>query len=203
MKKPFSNQKVRSVIRAIKPWLIAVVVVVILRVTGALSGISFLAQSTLMKTSLMNFEPEQNAGRGEFDYNFSLKDLNGKALDANTLKGKVIFLNLWATWCGPCRVEMPSIQNLYGSIDPDKVVFVMLSLDTEENFQKVVKFVKDKEFTFPVYVLDGELPEQLQVSSIPTTFIISKDGKIKSKKVGTARYDSDKFKKFLNELAAE
>lgn len=203
MNKTFNNQKVRAVISALKPWFVAILFVMILRFTGALSGISFIAQSAIMKTGLMNFEPEENVTRDGFDYNFSIKDLNGKTVDFSQFRGKVVFLNLWATWCGPCRVEMPSIQNLYNSTDHDQVVFVMLSIDAPENQPKVVKYVNDKEFTFPVYVPAGPLTRQLDVPSIPTTFIISKDGKIKSKKVGTANYDTDKFKKFLQDLVAE
>lgn len=203
MNKTFNNQKVRAVISALKPWFVAILFVMILRFTGALSGISFIAQSAIMKTGLMNFEPEEHVTRDSFDYNFSIKDLNGKTVDFSQFRGKVVFLNLWATWCGPCRVEMPSIQNLYNSTDHDQVVFVMLSIDAPENQPKVVKYINDKEFTFPVYVPAGPLTRQLDVPSIPTTFIISKDGKIKSKKVGTANYDTDKFKKFLQDLVAE
>jgi thiol-disulfide isomerase/thioredoxin len=203
MNKSFIYQKIRSIFSALKPWLLAILFVVILRVTGALSGISFIAQSAIMKTGLMNFDPEENVTRGAFDYNFSIKDLKGNTLDFNELKGKVIFLNLWATWCGPCRMEMPSIQNLYNTIDQEKVVFVMLSLDTEENHNKVIKYVSDKQFSFPVYVPESALTDQLKVPSIPTTFIIGKDGKIKSKKVGTAKYDTDKFREFLNELTSD
>jgi hypothetical protein len=76
----------------------------------------------------------------------------------------------------------------------------MLSLDTDENKGKVVKYIQDKEFTFPVYQPSGSLPEQLHVPSIPTTFVVGKDGKIKSKKIGTANYDTEKFKSFLEGL---
>jgi thiol-disulfide isomerase/thioredoxin len=201
MNKSFLYQKVRSIFSALKPWLLTILFVLILRFTGALSGLSFLAQSAAMKSGLMNFNPEENVTLGAFDYNFSIKDLKGNTIDFNQFKGKVIFINLWATWCGPCRVEMPSIQNLYNTTDHERIIFVMLSLDTEENNHKVVKYVNDKQYTFPVYVSENGLPDQLNVPSIPTTFVIGKDGKIKSKKVGTAKYDTDKFQRFLEELA--
>lgn len=202
MNKLSKNQKVKSIWRAVKPWVIVIGFVIILRFTGVLSGLSMLAQSVIMETGAMNFEPEQsNVSKGSFDYNFVIKDLKGNTVDFNQFKGKVVFLNLWATWCGPCRVEMPSIQSLYNDVDKEKVAFVMLSLDLQKNHQKVVDYVKNKEFTFPVYVTTGELTDQLRVPSIPTTFIIGKDGKIKSKKVGTANYDTDKFRNYLIELS--
>ena len=120
----------------------------------------------------------------------------------NQFKGKTIFLNLWATWCGPCRIEMPSIQKLYDKVDHDKIAFVMLSLDRAEDKEKVEKFVTDKKHNFPVYRPAGALPELLNVPSIPTTFVITPDGKVASKKVGTANYDTEEFKKFLEDLSA-
>jgi len=201
MSKTIHNQKVRSFLKALKPWLLTLVVVLILRYTGAISGISFLAQSALLKSGFMDYKPASDeAVAASFDYNFTVKDLKGNILDVNQLKGKVIFINLWATWCGPCRMEMPSIQNLYSTVDPDKVAFIMLALDTEENQHKIPKYINDKQYTFPVYVPNKSLPKQLNVSTIPTTFIIGKDGKIKSKKIGVTNYDTDKFKSFLNEL---
>jgi thiol-disulfide isomerase/thioredoxin len=202
MNKPINTQKVTAFLKVLKPWVAALAFILILHFTGLLSGLSFLTQSAMLNTGLMDFNPEENNVRKEelFDYNMTLKDLKGNPLKVDQLKGKVIFLNLWATWCGPCRVEMPSIQNLYNKVDHDKIIFVMLSLDTDENQPKVVKFIKEKNFTFPVYMPSGQLTQQLDVPSIPTTFVIGKDGRIKSKKVGVSNYDTDKFKKFLEGL---
>src|SRR4051812_5455785 len=114
MKKLFNNQKVTSILITLKPWAVTFAFVLLLRFTGLLSGVSFITQSALLKTGFMDFNPtESSAAEESFDYNITLKDLKGNPLSVNQLKGKVIFLNLWATWCGPCRAEMPSIQNLY------------------------------------------------------------------------------------------
>lgn len=179
------------------------VVVLVLRYTGILSGMSFLAQQALVDSGAMDIDPEGNVTAQNFHYDFSVRNLDDQVIDVNTFKGKVIFLNMWATWCGPCRAEMPSIQELYHSIDHEKVAFIMLSLDFDENRPKVVRYVKDRSFTFPVYQPASPLPNQLQVPSIPTTFVIGKDGKVKMKKVGTANYSTEKFRKFLEELVAE
>ena len=182
-----------------------VIVIAFLRYTGLMGAISQVTGSALIETGLMDAQPdkEEASKEKEFDFEFTIKDLQGNHVEMKNYKGKVIFLNMWATWCGPCRVEMPSIQNLYNKVDKDKIEFIMLSLDTDENRAKVVKYVNDKSFSFPVFQPVEYLPKQLQVPSIPTTFIIGMDGKIKMKKVGTANYDTEEFKAFLDELTVQ
>jgi len=171
---------------------------------GKLTLSVVLAVFALKYAGFLNSASDDEAVIGKnFSYNFDLKDMDGNITHARDLKGKVLFLNMWATWCGPCRGEMPSIQNLYAQVDTSKVAFVMLSLDTEDNHSKVVKYIHDKNFTFPVYLPHGELPLQLQVSTIPTTFIIGKDGKIRMKRVGMDDYDKPSFKTLLENLSAE
>ena len=200
MKKLFQHQKIRSVWRAIKPWAIVVAVFLILRYTGALSGISFFTNKALLETGALNASTQELATEETFDYNFKLTTLSGDVVDFTSFKGKTIFINLWATWCGPCRAEMSSIQELYDQIDRNKVVFVMLSLDAPTHTKKVEAFIKDKHYTFPIYRPYGELSEGLNVTSIPTTLVISPAGKVVTRKVGTANYGTSKFKKFLEEL---
>jgi thiol-disulfide isomerase/thioredoxin len=204
MKKLLQSETFVRIVRAIKPWATAVIILLFLRYTGLLSAVTDFAGATVMKTGLMDHAPEEVLKKESFDYNFSIKDLNGNDVDVNQFKGKVVFLNLWATWCGPCRAEMPSIEGLYNSIaDKDQIVFVMLSMDRPENKNKVSKYIADQAFTFPTYTLSNTLSAQLrEVMSIPTTFVIDRDGKIASKKVGAANYDNNKFKKFLEGLAA-
>jgi thiol-disulfide isomerase/thioredoxin len=204
MSKSINNQKVKAIIHAFRPWVVTLLLLVILRVTGLLAGVSYVAQSAIFKTGIMDAKPSATPVKpSAFDYNFTVKDLNGSKVDISQFKGKVIFLNLWATWCGPCRMEMPSIQSLYNKLDKDKVVFLMLSLDNEGSEAKIVKYIKEKEFNFPVYTPNEFLPSQLKVSTIPTTFIVGKDGKIRDKKVGAENYDSDKFLEYMKALVAE
>lgn len=141
------------------------------------------------------------ASRKDFDYNFTIKDLEGNRIAMETLKGKVIFLNLWATWCGPCRWEMASIQALYEKVKNEKVVFIMLSIDTDENQKRVAAYMRDKRFTFKAYMPTGYLTEQLNVPSIPTTFIVSPDGKIARKEVGAQDFNTKSFENLLEKLA--
>lgn len=202
MKKLFEKEKIASWLGRLKPWLIVLALFLILRYTGALSGASFLVQSAMLNAGALDADADEfKKGDQDFDYDFQLKDLSGKTIPVTDLKNKTIFLNLWATWCGPCKVEMPSIQKLYNTVDHDKIVFIMLSLDDTNRDDKVVKFMQDNSYTFPVYRPFGQmLPPQLRVTSIPTTFVISPAGKIVAKKVGTANYDTPEFKKMLEEL---
>ena len=203
MKRILQNQRLIKIALAIKPWAIFIGIFFLLKVTGLGGEISTLTQTALLKAGVMDIAPENPAIKEQaFSYDFAVKDLEGNKLEMKDLKGKVIFLNLWATWCGPCRVEMPSIQNLYNSVDKDKVAFVMLSLDQEDQHPRIVQFLRDKEFSFPVYQPASPLPKLLRVTTIPTTFIISPDGKVKSKKTGMANYDTDEMREFLKGLSS-
>jgi thiol-disulfide isomerase/thioredoxin len=202
MNKILQNQKLRKIAVAVKPWAIFIGIFFLLKVTGLGRDISMLTQGALMKAGVMDVQPEDApSGSQAFDYNFMLRDLEGNKIKMSDLKGKVIFLNLWATWCGPCRVEMPSIQHLYNSVDKEKVAFVILSLDQENQHKKVVQYIRDKEFTFPVYQPASPLPKLLRVNTIPTTFIIAPDGKVKTKKTGMANYDTEEMREFLRTLS--
>lgn len=135
-----------------------------------------------------------------FEYNFTLKDLSDRKFPFEEFKGKVVFLNLWATWCGPCRSEMPTIESLYQDYkDRDDIVFVMLSIDRDRDKSKVVSYIDKESYSFPVYMPSGFLARQLQVPGIPTTFVVSKDGKIVMKHAGATDYDNKRFRKFIDE----
>ena len=198
MNKLFQNQKVIKTFRLLPPWLTFLLVFLILRYTGVLANISVFTSSALMKTGVMDVKPDDRRPGEQFNYDFMIKDLEGNSVNVSQFKGKTVFLNLWATWCGPCRAEMPSIQSLYEKADKEKVVFVML--DWFEDAKKTSKFIAEKKYSFPVYLVDKDVPAQLNVASIPTTFIISPTGEVVTKKTGTTNYDTEKFRIFLEEL---
>ncbi|MBD1396455.1 TlpA family protein disulfide reductase [Pontibacter sp. JH31] len=127
---------------------------------------------------------------------FKMVDLKGKTVAFESLKGKVIFLNIWATWCPPCIAEMPNIQKLYDKVGSDKIAFVMLSVD-EGGMDKVKKFIDKKGYTFPVYMPASQFPQEFYSTAIPTTFIISPEGKIVAKQEGMAEYDTKEVRDFL------
>lgn len=131
---------------------------------------------------------------------FSMVNMQGKTIGFEELKGKVVFLNIWATWCPPCLAEMPNIQSLYEKIGSDKIAFVMLSVD-KAGIEKVKRFVDRKGYTFPVYMPASPLPDVFYTQSIPTTFMISPEGEIVHKQVGMAEYDTPEVLKFLEDMA--
>ena len=184
----------------VRPWFLYIFIFLLLKYTGALSEISYFTNGALIKTGVLNASAKPDGEKKVFDYNFKIADLNNNIVDVSEFKGKTIFLNLWATWCGPCRVEMPSIQRLYDQVDHNKIVFIVLSIDQKDPYNKVNNFIKEKGFSFPVYLPAGPLPSQLNVSSIPTTFIIDPNGRISSKEVGATNFDTGKFKNYLESL---
>lgn len=130
------------------------------------------------------------------------KDEDGKTVLLSSLKGKVVFINLWATWCPPCIHEMPSINELRKTFkDNDDLVFLMV--DVDGNIEKSSKWMKSKKFDLPVHVPDSEIPRELFGGSIPTTIIVDKQNNIVGRQVGGADYSSqeviDLMTKLLNE----
>lgn len=146
-------------------------------------------------------DTDQTPQLKETDYEMVFQDLSGNNLDVSDLKGKVILLNLWATWCPPCVAEMPSIQKLYEKYkDNNKVAFLIVS---NEKPAPVEKFMKKKGYTFPVYLNKFRMPEAFATTSIPTTFVISKEGKIVVKEVGASDWASESMFEIMDKLIVE
>ena len=121
------------------------------------------------------------------DYNWTLKTLDGRDFSMTDAKGRVVFLNWWATWCAPCLAETPSIQRLYEKVNDHNIVFVVAS---QEDTTTVSRFVKENGYTFPVYTLPADPPAMFKPEIVPTTFILSPDGKVAFKHVGFAKGSS-------------
>lgn len=131
------------------------------------------------------------------DFNFTLIDKDGNSKSLEELKGKVIFLNIWATWCPPCIAEMPAINKLHKEMGDD-IAFVMLSVD--QDFETAKAFIKRKDFDLPIYTMGSHRPAMYESSTIPTTYIIDADGNLVLTHQGMANYNSSKFKEFLQSL---
>ena len=114
---------------------------------------------------------------------FTLKDLKGNTITLSSLKGKNVLLNFWATWCPPCRGEMPDIQKLYSQTkDSDLVI---LAVDIGEDTKTVQDFITKNNYEFNILLdSDKAVATNYNISSIPTSFFINKEGKIINKHIG-------------------
>lgn len=126
---------------------------------------------------------------------FSVMDVKGNTLNLQNLKGKKVFVNLWASWCPPCKREMPSIEKLYHSIDTTRVAFVILSLD--DRFEKAMRFVQSRNLKLPIYYPAENLPELFNVQGIPSTFIFDENGKMIKRVDGGDDYDTEEYRNLL------
>jgi thiol-disulfide isomerase/thioredoxin len=126
---------------------------------------------------------------------FRMRNGRGEIVDMAQFKGKKVFVNLWATWCPPCRAEIPSIESLGAKTDPAKVEFVMLSLD--DNFEKAKNYAANNNMRLPVYYPASDLPQLFVTEGIPMTVIFNEKGEILFNEVGSANYDTKRFQDLL------
>lgn len=125
--------------------------------------------------------------------------INANNTNIKDLEGKVVFINYWATWCPPCRAEMPSLNRLYTDYK-DKIAFVFI---TNESNEDVSPYFEKYGFNFPTYNVTSGVPKELTTSSIPATFILDKQGRLALEKFGPADWNTDKVRETLDNLLAE
>ncbi len=130
---------------------------------------------------------------------FALKNVQGDSIKLSDYKGKVILLNFWATWCGACKEEMASMQNLYSSLKADGVEVLAISID-RWNEDRVQEFARDNNLSFPVLLdQDQKVRRQYHVMGLPTSYLIDAEGKIRGYASGARAWDSpDSMELFLS-----
>lgn len=129
---------------------------------------------------------------------FSFTDESGTIGTTADLKGKVVFINFWASWCPPCVAEMPSMEALYRKFEKDdRIVFLFMN---EDDKQKAKDFLEKHKYTIPLLSRSGPVPDEIFSGTLPTTIVIDKEGKIVLKHEGMAKYDSDEFIQQLKDL---
>ena len=138
---------------------------------------------------------------GEAAPDFQLEDTHGNPVSLSNLRGKVVLVNFWATWCPPCIEEMPSMERLNEIMSGDD--FVMLAINTENNGRSTVPaFLKKTPYTFPILFDDKAVVQQSYgVYKFPESFVIRKDGTIDQKIVGPLDWSSSKTISYLKGLA--
>ncbi len=115
---------------------------------------------------------------------FNAYDSNGRRISLEKFKGKFIFLDFWATWCGPCRIELPNLLKLNNNITKKDLVIISISLDKDES--NVRKFIKDMDMNW-IHIVDystaSEIANLYSISAIPTNYLIDREGRIIAKNI--------------------
>ena len=121
---------------------------------------------------------------------FAVTDLQGRTVRLSALRGKVVVLNLWATWCAPCVEEMPSIEHLWSTLQGDDFALLAVSQD-EEGRRSVEPFVQRMKFSFPVFLdPEHEVGDRYGVWGYPETFVIDRNGTIVAHELGPRHWDA-------------
>lgn len=191
-------------------YAIFAVITLTLYLTGYHTEVIGFAQRGILATGFMNPDVEKVMEQREdsqaahheqniipASFNLTLEDTTGKKVTLSSMKGKVIFINLWATWCPPCIAEIHSIADLHKEMGDD-IAFVMISRD--DNFKTVIDFIKRKGYDLPIYTAIQGLPAMYQSTALPTTYVIDAAGNLVLTHKGMASYDTQEFKDFLESL---
>lgn len=160
----------------------------------------------IMFTGLFNAEAsadtERSISNRKIPAGMTFRSEDGQLIDLSENKGKVYFLNFWATWCPPCRAEMPSINALASKIkNKDKIEFIMIDVDNK--IEASVKYMKKHSYNLKVYTSETPIPVQIFNGTLPTTAIIGPDGSIVFHHTGMADYNNKEMINFLNTKAAD
>lgn len=147
--------------------------------------------------------PKKEVGKTEAPISttssLSFTDKDGKTVSLSSLKGKMVFINFWATWCPPCIQEMPTINELKRKYKGnDDIAFLMV--DVDNNMEKSTAFMEKNMYDLPVYISASNIPSDYLGNSIPTTFILNKSGDIIARIEGGRDYTSPEIIKVVNEL---
>lgn len=134
--------------------------------------------TTTTETQQGTEQKEPTAQVGYPAPDFTLTDFDGNTVKLSELKGKPVVLNFWASWCGPCKQEMPDLQAIYDQYK-DQAVFYGVNLTMQDSEDKARQFVKEMGLTFPM-LLDktGEPSQEYRIFTVPTTYAIDRDGVI-------------------------
>jgi thiol-disulfide isomerase/thioredoxin len=133
------------------------------------------------------------------DLQGTFADLEGKSVAFEDLRGKIVVINLWATWCPPCRAEMPFLENLWKKFkDDDGVRVLCISKETAE---EVRKDPLAESLTMPLYVFTSSVPPELDAEGLPTTYIFNREGRVVFAHTGMAQWDAPEIVAYLDALS--
>jgi peroxiredoxin len=128
---------------------------------------------------------------------FTLSDLNGNKVNLSAMKGKVVMVEFWATWCPPCKESIPEINKLYIKYKDKGFTVLAISVDKGLDSAELAEFAREYSLTYPVMLDNGKASSSYRVGSIPTSFMIDKNGRMVSKHIG---YDPDLLESLSKEI---
>lgn len=153
----------------------------------------------LIKTGLYNANTKKENIKIPKPENIFFVDETGIQKSLEDLKGKVVFINFWATWCPPCAAEMPTINALYNKMKNDNH-FIFIMVDADNDFKRSLPFMQSHHYNFPVYNFNGNIPQTIYSGTLPQTIIINAEGNIVQRHAGIANYDTQSMIDFLHSL---
>jgi len=171
-------------------------------VLATLTLLTIAASATTVTTDELIRIGLQPLKEGTEIVDFELQDLTGSTRRLSDFRGKVVLLNFWATWCGPCRFEMPSMEKLYRRLNAKGLEIVAVNL--QEDRSSVEQFVDEYGLSFPV-LLDttGRIGATYGARSIPTTYIVDREGFVIAGTIGTREWDTEEYIRFFEKLLAD
>ena len=168
------------------------------------------APTPLQATSLDNPENVEESlttlgfqlpNRRQAASDFQLEDLNGETVTLSELQGQVVFLNFWATWCGPCRLEMPDMEGLHQALGDEGLH--LLAVNIREEPEPVRRFMTSLGLSFDVVMdVSGEVAKTYAASSLPMTYLIDRDGTILARAIGAREWKGPEIVQMFQALLA-
>ncbi|MFK8795845.1 peroxiredoxin family protein [Planococcus plakortidis] len=183
-----------------KKWILGVIIAAMIgwAAYDFLSPAEEIAQETTIDVSQEENQsatesvPAETTGLavGDIAPDFELATMDGETIRLSELRGQRVFVNFWATWCPPCRAEMPDMQQLYEEQDiPFEILAVNLT-ESEQNEQNIASFVEDFNLSFPILLdMDSTIAEKYQVKAVPASYMIDTEGRIAFVAPGAMHYD--------------
>lgn len=177
-------------------WEILLITIIVLLLFTPIK--SHLKRIFALATEIKAQEQKTAVLQESWSTNFS--GINTADISLNEIKGNVIVLQFWATWCQDCRLEMPTIQALYNRNLPN-TEFVLVALEQDNKTEKLQRFIQENKLTVPIFVPQSNLTTQFEPEQFPTTYIIDKQGNIVIKKIGATDWNADKIVELINRLS--